>query len=62
METARAPKGFMLVPIEASEQMMEAGLEAALCKEPSMDGRVGYRQIRAAYDAMLFAASVGERK
>jgi hypothetical protein len=56
----RAPAGYVLVPIEASAAMMDAGVEAAGNAMPPKwagAGRPGYGQIRCAWNAMLKAAS-----
>jgi len=53
------PKGFVLVPIEATDAMMMAAIDATAKAQPPDwpgAGRPGHVQIRAAWSAMLGAA------
>jgi hypothetical protein len=48
---------WMLMPRDASERMMDAGVAALHAAEPNIDGLPGYCALRAAYDAMIANAS-----
>lgn len=53
------PEGFVLVPREASDEMMRKGVDAGSAANPPNwegAGRPGYTQVRAIYEAMLSAA------
>lgn len=45
----------MNLPINADDDMMEAGVKAGRAVEPNTKGEIGFVQVRAIYDAMLKA-------
>jgi len=52
---AETKRDLIVMPREASHAMMDAAVEAARAQQPNRDGLVGYRQMRAAYDAFVAA-------
>lgn len=52
----RVPDGWQLVPKRWPDEMMEAGVEAGKKTLPDANGKFGWRQLRAAYEAALAAA------
>lgn len=49
------PAEGVVVPLEATDAMMDAMFDAARQRERHMDGGVGYVQLRAAWEAALAA-------
>lgn len=49
------PAEGVVVPLEATDAMMDAMFDAARQRERHMDGEVGYVQLRAAWEAALAA-------
>lgn len=54
--SAAVVDGRKLVPTNATDDMMEAGVDAAIDAPLGADGKPGYRTVRAVYAAMLAAA------
>lgn len=58
-----AENGLVIVPIEATYKMMDAGVAAACKALPPLEpNQVGYCQIRAAWDAMIAECNKGDSK
>ena len=51
-----AQTDMVLVPIEATREMMDCGVDAAKSSPPHYSGIVGHVQIRSAWDAMIALA------
>lgn len=52
----QAPEGWALVPVEATDDMMDAAIGLAREQPPHMSGKFGWVQARAAYKGFIGAA------